>query len=81
VSIESFIALNTASATPDTTGSRKVTVQLLSGADELTVVLVTVGATATGAADGAVVGAAVAVPVGAEMGAVEAAGRDGEGVT
>jgi hypothetical protein len=59
--MELFMAVMAAGVTPEMTGLRKVTVQLYSGAWEVTVVLDTVGVTETGVAVAAAVAAAVAV--------------------
>jgi hypothetical protein len=54
------MAVTAAAVTPEMTGLRKVTVQLYSGAWEVTVVLDTVGMTETGVAVAAAVASAVA---------------------
>jgi len=58
------MAVMAAGVTPEMTGLRKVTVQLYSGAWEVTVVLDTVGVTETGVAVAAAVASAVASAVG-----------------
>jgi ABC-type thiamin/hydroxymethylpyrimidine transport system permease subunit len=71
--MELFMAVMAAGVTPEMTGLRKVTVQLYSGAWEVTVVLDTVGVTETGVALAAAVASADASAVASADGVADSA--------